>query len=76
MIGRCIGSAKRSNTKLLTLNLSNNKIQDEGLLAIAEVREITLFIFWFIAFNRWALTQHGIILFKISVYIFLKKIGV
>ena len=45
MIGRCIGSAKRSNTKLLTLNLSNNKIQDEGLLAIAEVREITLFIF-------------------------------
>ncbi|XP_060601535.1 leucine-rich repeat-containing protein 71-like isoform X4 [Ruditapes philippinarum] len=36
MIGRCIGSAKHSNTKLLTLNLSNNKIQDQGLIEIAE----------------------------------------
>ncbi|XP_053379188.1 leucine-rich repeat-containing protein 71-like isoform X22 [Mercenaria mercenaria] len=36
MIGRCLGSAKRANTKLLTLNLSNNKIGEEGLEEIAQ----------------------------------------
>lgn len=36
MIGRCLGGAKRTNVKLLTLNLSNNKIGDEGLIEIAQ----------------------------------------
>lgn len=36
MIGRCLGSAKRTNMKLITLNLSNNKIGDQGLIEIAQ----------------------------------------
>lgn len=36
MLGRCLGSMKRSNTKLLTLNLSNNKIGNAGLEEIAQ----------------------------------------
>jgi len=37
MIGRCLGSAKRGNKQLLSLNLSNNKIGDEGVIEIAQV---------------------------------------
>ncbi|XP_052226639.1 leucine-rich repeat-containing protein 71-like isoform X34 [Dreissena polymorpha] len=36
MIGRCLGSAKRGNKTLLSLNLSNNKIGDEGVKEIAQ----------------------------------------
>ncbi|XP_052759906.1 leucine-rich repeat-containing protein 71-like isoform X2 [Mya arenaria] len=36
MIGRCLGSAKRGNKQLLSLNLSNNKIGDEGIREIAQ----------------------------------------
>lgn len=36
MIGRCLGSAKRMNAKLLSLNLSYNKIGNEGLEEIAQ----------------------------------------
>ena len=37
MIGRCLGSIKRSNVKLISLNLANNKITDAGLDEIAQV---------------------------------------
>ncbi|KAL4221340.1 Leucine-rich repeat-containing protein 71 [Mactra antiquata] len=36
MIGRCLASSKRTNVKLISLNLSNNKIGDEGMLEIAQ----------------------------------------
>ncbi|KAL3862655.1 hypothetical protein ACJMK2_008609 [Sinanodonta woodiana] len=36
MIGRCLGSTKKSNVKLLSLNLSNNKISDKGATEIAQ----------------------------------------
>lgn len=39
MIGRCLGSSKRGNKQLLSLNLSNNKIGDEGVLEIAQVEK-------------------------------------
>jgi len=39
MIGRCLGSAKRGNKQLLSLNLSNNRIGDEGALEIAQVAQ-------------------------------------
>ena len=38
MIGRCLGSTKRSNVKLISLNLANNKITDAGLEEIAQVK--------------------------------------
>ena len=38
MIGRCLGSTKRSNVKLISLNLANNKITDVGMEEIAQVR--------------------------------------
>lgn len=40
MIGRCLGSSKRANKQLLSLNLSNNRIGDEGLLEIAQVGRV------------------------------------
>ena len=45
MIGRCLGSIKRSNVKLISLNLANNKITDAGLDEIAQVGSVKSFMF-------------------------------
>ena len=37
MIGRCLGSMKKSNVKLISLNLANNRITDVGMEEIAQV---------------------------------------
>ena len=44
MIGRCLGSIKRSNVKLISLNLANNKITDAGLDEIAQVGKRLIYV--------------------------------
>ena len=41
-IGRCLGSAKKANTKLTSLNLTGNLIGDCGVEALAGVRSLKI----------------------------------